>query len=261
MKRVVAVLWREAREEQEVGTIFIIYANVDYILHKSYEYDRMSSDELNNLCPLITNCLMLELPQWKLRILGDGHRLIINSSVMGIFDSMYQESTFHVEKVLCILHNIALREDIEMLLDKAEADSIERFVEAHEKMYKTALDEIRNGRKLSHWIWYIFPQIGGLGHSPNSQYYGIETLNEAKAFLNHPLLGAHLREITEALLIHKGMSINDIMRPIDVMKLRSSMTLFDIVSPEDIFNDVLSLFFSGKRCVSTRCKFIDSLIY
>lgn len=257
MNRVVAVLWREAKYEQETGTIFIIYANADYILHKSYEYDRMSSDELNNLCPLITNCLMLELPQWELRILGNGYRLIINSSVVNIFDSMCQESIFHIETVLCVLHNIALRGDIEMLLDKAETDSVERFVEAHDKMYKTALDEIRNGKKLSHWIWYIFPQIGGLGHSPNSQYYGIETLNEAKAFLQHPLLGAHLREITEALLIHKKMSINDIMHPVDVMKLRSSMTLFDIVSPEDIFNDVLSVFFSGKKCRSTICKFID----
>ena len=109
-------------------------------------------------------------------------------------------------------------------------------------MYKIALDEIRSGKKRSHWIWFIFPQIKGLGHSHNSQYYGIQPFDEAKAFLEYSLLGTNLREITKTLLTHRNKPISSILSPIDAVKLQSSMTLFDFVSPNNIFSEVLQVF-------------------
>lgn len=130
---------------------------------------------------------------------------------------------------------------------------IERFVEAQENYgYESALEEIRQGRKRGHWIWFIFPQMKGLGHSTNAQFYGISSLEEAKAYLEHPVLGPHLREITAAVLSHRGERIVEIMDSgIDAMKLRSSMTLFDIAAPDDIFADVLEAFYEGSRDTMT----------
>ena len=129
--------------------------------------------------------------------------------------------------------------------------NLERFVAAQRYDYDVALCEIRNGRKCSHWIWYIFPQIKGLGRSGNSEYYGLDGLSEAKAYLAHPILGTRLREITEAMLAHRGCRADDILGDIDALKLRSSMTLFDLVSPGDIFADVLNEFYGGRRCHCT----------
>ena len=104
------------------------------------------------------------------------------------------------------------------------------------------------GRKMNHWIWYIFPQIKGLGHSPNAQFYGIRDLDEAREYLAHPVLGQRLREITNAVLTHKGEDIYEIMgSSIDALKFRSSMTLFDLVSPDNIFAEALDAFYSGQR--------------
>ncbi|MBR0339455.1 MAG: DUF1810 family protein [Alistipes sp.] len=129
-----------------------------------------------------------------------------------------------------------------------EKPNLKRFVDAQEHSYATALAEIRAGRKLSHWIWYIFPQLRGLGHSPNSEYYGIESFEEAKAYLEHDVLGVRLREITNALLQHRGKDARDIFGTIDAKKVCSSMTLFDVVSPNDIFAEVLEVFYNGRRC-------------
>lgn len=124
--------------------------------------------------------------------------------------------------------------------------NLQRFIDAQENEYATALDEIRNGAKRSHWIWYIFPQQKGLGHSYNSEYYGLDGTDEALAYLAHPLLGARLREISAALLEHKGRTtIRKLMgSQIDVLKLRTCMKLFDSISPDDIFAKVLNAFFS-----------------
>ena len=105
--------------------------------------------------------------------------------------------------------------------------------------------EIKNGRKLSHWIWYIFPQQKGLGHSHNSEFYGLEGIEEAAAYWAHPILSARLREICEALLTHKGKrEIDFIMGSrVDVMKLQTCMNLFNKVAPNDIFKEVLETFF------------------
>lgn len=152
------------------------------------------------------------------------------------------------------LDNVCLpRSFVEALEGNADYN-LERFLNAQNgqwNSYNTALDEIRNGKKQGHWIWYIFPQIKGLGHSYNSEFFGISGLDEAEAYLTHDLLGARLREITNTLLTHEGISAQSIMGPIDDLKLCSCMTLFDLVSPDDIFAEVLDGFYDGKRCRKT----------
>ena len=111
--------------------------------------------------------------------------------------------------------------------------------------------EILEGRKKSHWIWYIFPQLRGLGHSSMSHRYGIVGRAEAEAYLRHPLLGPRLRQITQALLAHAGTDPRDILGDTDAAKVRSCMTLFDAVAPGDIFQQVLDAFYQGQRCSRT----------
>ena len=131
-------------------------------------------------------------------------------------------------------------------------DSLDRFVTAHEHMHAAALAEIKNGRKQSHWMWYIFPQLLGLGHSDMAHIYGIVDFAEAKAYLAHPILSAHLIEITEALLLHKNEKIENIFGYIDAMKLRSSMTLFALASEENmLFQQVLDCFYNGIQDTKT----------
>ena len=126
--------------------------------------------------------------------------------------------------------------------------NLQRFLDGQRFGYETALKEMKAGEKHSHWIWYIFPQIKGLGHSPNSQFYGIANMAEAKAYLNHPVLGVRLREITQEVLNHASKGINVIMgSDIDVVKYKSSMTLFDAASPRDIFARALDIIFAGNR--------------
>lgn len=131
--------------------------------------------------------------------------------------------------------------------DNREEFDLSRFHEAQAMHYQIALAEIKDGYKRSHWMWYIFPQIKGLGKSSTSQYYGIASLDEAKAYLDDEILGARLREICAELLKHSDRSVQGILGGIDSMKLKSSMTLFDIVSPSDIFDKVLDVFFYGER--------------
>ena len=121
----------------------------------------------------------------------------------------------------------------------------EKFLAAQDLCYDLALKEITEGRKRTHYIWYIFPQLKVLGHSANSKYYGISGYDEAKAYYEHPVLRARLREITMALLQHRGESAVDILGDIDAVKVRSCMTLFDAVSPDDIFQEVLDAFYDG----------------
>lgn len=137
----------------------------------------------------------------------------------------------------------AMETDVTSLPSCGDYD-LDRFLVAQERDYRYALEEMRNGRKQGHWIWYIFPQQKGLGHSYNSEYYGLDGLDEAKAYIQHPVLGKRLREICHALLDNKGKDIRFIMgSSIDVIKLKSSMQLFDLASPNDIFNKVLRTFF------------------
>ena len=126
---------------------------------------------------------------------------------------------------------------------------LERFVQAQDQggTYGRALTELRAGRKTSHWMWFVFPQIAGLGRSPTAQRYAIESLDEARAYLGHPVLGPRLRECAAALTAQSGSTAEQILGGIDAMKLRSSMTLFSLAAPgEAIFTDVLGRYFEGE---------------
>jgi len=124
---------------------------------------------------------------------------------------------------------------------------LDRFLIAQEGVYDGALDELRGGRKSGHWMWFIFPQIAGLGRSTMSQRYAIGSLDEAHAYLAHPVLGARLRKCAEAVLSVGGRSAEEILGPIDAVKLRSSMTLFHRAAPEDpVFREVIDRYY-GRR--------------
>ena len=133
-----------------------------------------------------------------------------------------------------------------------------RFKFAHESglrssglgTYEQALSEIKEGRKRGHWMWYIFPQIIGFGHSETNRYYSIKSPDEASAYLNDELLGSHMRELCQALLDSPKNDPASIFGA-DWVKLGSSMTLFDYVSPNDIFDKVLKKFFGGNRCTNS----------
>lgn len=130
------------------------------------------------------------------------------------------------------------------------SEGLERFVEAQDAYgtYSIALNEMKAGQKRSHWIWFVFPQLKGFGRSYNSRFYGLDDEAEAKAYLSHPVLGRRLREITAALLDHSGDDVVKVMGShIDAVKLRSCMTLFDAISPDDVFGRVITVFFDGRR--------------
>jgi uncharacterized protein (DUF1810 family) len=138
-------------------------------------------------------------------------------------------------------------------------DRLGRFILAQEKDYATALAEIRQGRKRSHWMWYIFPQIEGLGHSSMARHYAIRDLAEATAYLAHPVLGSRLIEISRALLSLPGSNATAVMGSTDDLKLRSCMTLFSLVPGTDVvFGDVLAKFFDSRADERTVeiCKYL-----
>ncbi|WP_320956350.1 DUF1810 domain-containing protein [Enterocloster asparagiformis] len=126
-------------------------------------------------------------------------------------------------------------------------DGLERFVQAQEDSYARALQEIKNGRKTSHWMWYIFPQLSGLGHSQTARYYAIRDRAEAAAYMAHPVLGSRLLEISSELLKLKSSDAREIMGWPDDLKLKSSMTLFGLVSREPVFRQVLEQYFGGEE--------------
>lgn len=124
--------------------------------------------------------------------------------------------------------------------------NLERFLKAQAESYEIALNEIKQGRKQSHWMWYIFPQIKGLGHSSTAKYYAIQDRNEAENYINHPILSNRLMEISEELLKIDSDNPNEVFGHPDDMKLKSSMTLFYLISNEIVFKRVLEKFFRGE---------------
>ena len=125
--------------------------------------------------------------------------------------------------------------------------SLERFVEAQEAVYARALTELRAGKKQSHWMWFIFPQIAGLGHSAMAQMYAIASLDEARAYLAHPLLGARLRECCEAVMAIEGKTAHQIFGSPDDLKFRSCLTLFARATPDQpLFQDLLEKYYDGE---------------
>jgi uncharacterized protein (DUF1810 family) len=130
--------------------------------------------------------------------------------------------------------------------DGAVAYDLDRFVIAQRHAFDGALAELRAGRKTGHWIWFIFPQIAGLGHSEMSRFYAIASLDEARGYLGHSVLGPRLRTCCEAMLAVPARTAVEILGPIDAMKLRSSMTLFHLADPnEALFGQVLDRYFGG----------------
>ena len=125
--------------------------------------------------------------------------------------------------------------------------NLNRFVDAQEGNYPIALKELQEGLKRSHWMWYIFPQLKHLGHSYCSKFYGLSGTDEALAYIENPILGQRLREVSSAILNLATDNAVEVFGVIDGMKLRSSMTLFDFVSPNDIFARVLDKYFKGRR--------------
>ncbi len=173
----------------------------------------------------------------------------------GIAGFTDQEMAEHFRDALT-MNNVSLpRSFVNALQNGGNQDfDLERFIKAQDDVYgsyQDALAEIISRRKQGHWIWYIFPQIKGLGFSYNSEYYGISGEDEARAFLNHPILGKRLREITKAFLSLDSHSAYAILGRPDDIKVQSCMTLFDIVSPNDIFAEVLDKYYDGLRCQKT----------
>ncbi|HMC92343.1 MAG TPA: DUF1810 domain-containing protein [Allosphingosinicella sp.] len=126
------------------------------------------------------------------------------------------------------------------------ADPLDRFVAAQADAYPQALDELRRGRKRGHWMWFVFPQLRGLGRSSTAEYYGIAGWEDARAYAAHPLLGARLRECAGALIVHVGRSAESILGEVDAIKLRSSMTLFERAGDDAApFRAVLDGFYDG----------------
>jgi uncharacterized protein (DUF1810 family) len=129
---------------------------------------------------------------------------------------------------------------------------LKRFVSAQQPVYGTVLAELRAGRKRTHWMWYVFPQVSGLGHSATSTHYAVGSLEEARQYLGHPVLGARLVECAEAILAVEGRSASDIFGYTDVLKLASSMTLFaEAAGPDSVFGRVLTKYFGGRRDTRT----------
>ena len=129
---------------------------------------------------------------------------------------------------------------------------LQRFVDAQQTIYENVREELRNGSKRSHWMWFIFPQVQGLGHSAMAQKFAISSLAEAQAYLQHPVLGARLRECSGLVAAVDGRSIEEILGFPDNMKFRSSMTLFALAAPDDqVFKDCLHKYFGGETDGST----------
>ena len=125
---------------------------------------------------------------------------------------------------------------------------LDRFLDAQRGDYAAALAEVRRGRKTSHWMWYIFPQIAGLGQSSTARYYSIRDLEEAREYYAHPVLGQRLREISGVLLELRGSDPVAVFGGIDSMKLKSSMTLFSLAAPDDpVFQQVLDKYYGGEQ--------------
>ena len=129
----------------------------------------------------------------------------------------------------------------------SDLHNLQRFLDAQDGIYEMALAELCAGAKRSHWMWFVFPQLRGLGLSPTARYYAIASLDEASAYLIHPVLGARLRESVEALLPWEGRPADQILGSVDAMKLRSSLTLFHRVQPNSLFAEGLAAFFRGER--------------
>ena len=136
--------------------------------------------------------------------------------------------------------------------DTGDPFDLERFVQAQEGVYEQALRELRDGAKRGHWMWFVFPQVAGLGSSPTAQRYAVSGLDEAHAYLAHPVLGPRLVECAQALMELGERDPVRVLGSVDALKLRSSMTLFEAAAPDErVFGEVLERFYDGERDAAT----------
>ncbi len=215
---------------------------------------------MERVCPFLKDWDYDTMPWCWLGVWGT-HTLYMHASMAEEFASAVKDfnSSDMYKKWLEVAVGMVGRmiKDINPIKKRLMFDNtdINRFIEAQEVPYfcgyRQALEEIKNGRKINHWIWYVFPQLRCLGRSSRAHYYGIANRNEAQRYLEHPVLGARIREITEALLEHKDKSALSIFGDIDAIKVRSCMTMFDFLSPDDIFGEVLRSFYNEERCEIT----------
>ena len=225
---------------------------------KDWDYDTMPDLELL-LRP--NRRFTFKRNDWCWLGIWGAHSLHIHSSIAAdfayatrdfsssdMFNKWMEVAVGLIEKMIEDINPIKKR----LMFDNTD---IHRFIEAQETPYfcgyKQALDEVKNGRKTNHWIWYIFPQLRCLGRSSRAHYYGIADREETERYLNHILLGKRIREITNALLEHKDKTAESIFGDIDAAKVRSCMTMFDFLSPNDIFGEVLRSFYNEERCEIT----------
>ena len=139
-------------------------------------------------------------------------------------------------------------ETFPQVTDHSDSFDLDRFVAAQEGVYESALAELRSGRKRTHWIWFIFPQVLGLGNSAMAIRFAIKSREEARHYLKHPVLGSRLQECADAVLVVEGRSVSDIFGYPDDLKLRSSMTLFaSVAEPGSVFARVLEKYFQGEQ--------------
>lgn len=137
-------------------------------------------------------------------------------------------------------------------MDRDDPYDLNRFVSAQEGTYDRAMEELRNGQKRSHWMWFIFPQIDGLGSSSTARLYAIKSMEEARQYLDHPVLGPRLMECAEAVLAIEGRSASEIFGYPDDLKLKSSMTLFaQVAQPHSVFSRVLEKYYRGEQDART----------
>jgi uncharacterized protein (DUF1810 family) len=255
---IAAYMYDDTSKEKEQGNLSIMTADLClYIL--DYKQDDFSWVELYELCPPLSANKWSNQTKWKITF-WEYKKFCINANIASLFYSYgwvnqrkdeYRLYSNWGQWVAEILNNPKHRERV---MDAKRA--VERFILIHQEYYVEARNEIRNNRKIFHkdvsqWIFGIFPQPIGLCYSRMSTYNGIESCAEAKAFLDNPYLGKNLREITKTLLTLDRQNIRDIFVEIDAMKVRSSMTLFDLVCPNDIFAQVLDKYYDGKRCELT----------
>jgi uncharacterized protein (DUF1810 family) len=135
------------------------------------------------------------------------------------------------------------------MMDQSSGFDLQRFLHAQNESYAQALEELQDGQKRSHWMWYIFPQLQGLGRSPTAIHFGLKSAAEARAYLGHPVLGERLRAVTRTVLAHSERSLSEIFGQPDDMKFRSSMTLFAAVGHAEegaLFREAIEAFFEGK---------------
>ena len=137
-------------------------------------------------------------------------------------------------------------------IDRDDPLDLSRFTKAQERIYNSFLAELRGGQKRTHWMWFIFPQIDGLAHSATSKHYAIKSIEEARQYLNHPVLGTRLLECAETVLAIEGRSISEIFGYPDDLKLKSSMTLFaSVADPHSVFVRILDKYFHGEQDAKT----------